>query len=44
MATVKHAIHERDVVELLDPVDEVEFKGRCPGRHQRVRWPASQVT
>jgi hypothetical protein len=30
MATVKHAIHELDVVELLDPVDKVELEGRWP--------------
>lgn len=30
MATVKHAIHELDVVELLDPVDRVELEGQWP--------------
>jgi len=30
MATVKQAIHELDVVELLDPVDKVELEGQWP--------------
>lgn len=30
MATVKHAIGELDVVELLDPVERVELEGQWP--------------
>jgi hypothetical protein len=30
MATVKHAIGELDVVELLDPVEKVELEGQWP--------------
>jgi hypothetical protein len=34
MTTVKHAIGELDVVELLEPVDRIELQGK---------WPAGTV-